>query len=88
MPIFKRYDIPVLYNFKDDDMRWVPSTSPKAKMRVLDQHLPRRHPRPGLLLRQEHRPFADDQVPHLHDDDRRDEERVRRAAEHAAALHP
>ena len=43
------------------------------------------HPR--LLLRQEHRPPADDEVPHLHDDDRRDEERVRRPAEHAAALH-
>ena len=26
---------------------------------------------------------ADDEVPHLHDDDRRDEERVRRPAEHA-----
>ena len=50
-------------------------------------HLPRGHPDPRLLLRQEHRPLADDQVPHLHDDDRRDEERVRRAAEHAAALH-
>ena len=23
VPIFKRYDIPVLYNFKDDDMTWV-----------------------------------------------------------------
>ena len=35
---------------------------------------------PRLLLRQEHRPPADGEVPHLHDDDRRDEERVRRAA--------
>ena len=50
-------------------------------------HLPRRHPHPRLLLRQEHRPPADDQVPHLHDHHRRDEERVRRAAQHAAALH-
>ncbi len=50
-------------------------------------HLPRRHPDPRLLLRQEHRPSADDQVPHLHDDDGGDEERVRRAAEHAAPLH-
>ena len=50
-------------------------------------HLPRRHPHPRLLFRQEHRPSADHQVPHLHDDHRRDEERVRRPAEHAAALH-
>src|SRR4030088_2376714 len=36
IPIFKSYDIPVLYNFKDSDMRWVP-TRPKAKMQVLDR---------------------------------------------------
>src|SRR5687767_3469526 len=24
VPIFKGYNIPVLYNFKDSDMRWVP----------------------------------------------------------------
>ncbi len=52
-----------------------------------EQHLSRRHHDSRLLLRQEHRPSADDQVPHLHDDDGRDEERVRRPAEHAAALH-
>ena len=52
------------------------------------QDLPRRHPHPGLLPRQEHRPPADGQVPHLHDDHRRDEERVRRPAQHAPALHP
>src|SRR5947207_7105492 len=28
LPIFKRYDIPVLYNFKDRDMTWV-SYEPK-----------------------------------------------------------
>src|SRR5258705_10800943 len=26
VPIFKRYDIPVLYNFRDGDMNWVPYT--------------------------------------------------------------
>jgi uncharacterized protein (DUF362 family) len=36
VPIFKRYDIPVLYNFKGDDMKWV-AYQPKAKMLVLDQ---------------------------------------------------
>jgi len=35
VPLFRRYDIPVLYNFKDEDMRWV-SFRPKAKMLVLD----------------------------------------------------
>src|SRR5437764_410024 len=35
VPIFKAYGIPVLYNFKDSDMRWV-KFRPKAKMLVLD----------------------------------------------------
>jgi uncharacterized protein (DUF362 family) len=39
VPIFKRYNIPVLYNFKDEDMTWVPFV-PKARMRVLNQIFP------------------------------------------------
>src|SRR3954465_11135620 len=39
LPIFKRYQIPVLYNFKDGDMKWIPY-QPKAKMRVLDRIFP------------------------------------------------
>ena len=39
VPIFKRYDIPVLYNFKDEDMTWV-RYEPKARMRVLDRIFP------------------------------------------------
>src|SRR6202171_2419456 len=39
LPIFRAYDIPVLYNFKDGDMRWV-HYRPKAKMRVLDRVFP------------------------------------------------
>jgi uncharacterized protein (DUF362 family) len=39
VPIFKSYDIPVLYNFKDDDMRWV-SFQPKSKMLVLNRIFP------------------------------------------------
>jgi uncharacterized protein (DUF362 family) len=39
LPIFRSYDIPVRYNFKDDDMRWV-SIQPKAKMLVLDRIFP------------------------------------------------
>src|SRR6185503_2521949 len=39
VPIFKRYQIPVLYNFKDEDMKWIPF-KPKAKMRVLDDIFP------------------------------------------------
>src|SRR5215467_7307155 len=34
IPIFKQYQIPVLYNFKDEDMKWV-RYEPKARMRVL-----------------------------------------------------
>jgi uncharacterized protein (DUF362 family) len=39
LPIFMSYDIPVLYNFKDDDMRWV-QIQPKAKMLVLNRIFP------------------------------------------------
>ncbi|GIW40870.1 MAG: hypothetical protein KatS3mg076_1447 [Candidatus Binatia bacterium] len=35
VPIFRRYGVPVLYNFKDEDMKWV-EYEPKAKMLVLD----------------------------------------------------
>jgi uncharacterized protein (DUF362 family) len=39
VPIFKSYGIPVLYNFKDSDMRWVP-IRPRARMLVLDRIFP------------------------------------------------
>ena len=39
VPIFKRYQIPVLYNFKDEDMKWIPY-EPKARMRVLKRIFP------------------------------------------------
>lgn len=39
VPIFKRYQIPVLYNFKEDDIRWI-QYSPKARMHVLDKIYP------------------------------------------------
>ncbi len=34
LPIFQKYKIPVLYNFKEEDMKWV-EYKPKAKMHVL-----------------------------------------------------
>lgn len=39
VPIFKKYAIPVLFNFKDEDIKWV-YYQPKAKMLVLDQIFP------------------------------------------------
>jgi intein/homing endonuclease/uncharacterized protein (DUF362 family) len=39
VPIFKRYDIPVLYNFEPKDMTWS-LYKPKAKMLVLDRIYP------------------------------------------------
>jgi uncharacterized protein (DUF362 family) len=39
VPIFKKYDIPVLFNFKDGDMKWI-DYKPKAKMNVLDMIYP------------------------------------------------
>lgn len=39
LPIFSRYGVPVLYNFRSDDMKWIPYT-PKAKMLALDTVFP------------------------------------------------
>src|SRR5512146_494312 len=39
LPIFRAHQIPVRYNFKPEDMTWVPFT-PKAKMNVLDKIFP------------------------------------------------
>jgi uncharacterized protein (DUF362 family) len=39
VPIFRRYNIPVLYNFKDSDMKWV-IYQPKATMNVLPRIFP------------------------------------------------
>ena len=55
VPIFKRYDIPVLYNFKDERHEVDPLRAEGADA-GLEEHLPRGHSHPRLLLRQEHRP--------------------------------
>ena len=39
VPIFKKYAIPVLFNFKEEDMKWI-TYRPKAKMHVLDMIYP------------------------------------------------
>jgi uncharacterized protein (DUF362 family) len=39
VPLFRKYAIPVLYNFKEGDMKWV-EYRPKAKMHVLDRIFP------------------------------------------------
>jgi uncharacterized protein (DUF362 family) len=39
VPIFQHYGIPVLYNFKDEDMRWV-EYQPKARLLVLNKVFP------------------------------------------------
>jgi uncharacterized protein (DUF362 family) len=39
LPIFQRYQVPVRYNFRAEDMRWVPYT-PKARMLALDHIYP------------------------------------------------
>lgn len=39
VPIFKAYGIPVLYNFRDSDMKWI-VYKPKAPMLVLDHIFP------------------------------------------------
>src|SRR5262249_1129641 len=39
LPLFAQHDIKVLYNFKEEDMKWV-RYEPKARMRVLDKIFP------------------------------------------------
>jgi uncharacterized protein (DUF362 family) len=39
VPIFKQYNIPVLYNFRSEDMKWI-HFEPKSKMLVLDKIFP------------------------------------------------
>jgi uncharacterized protein (DUF362 family) len=39
VPIFRRYGIPVLFNFREEDIRWIPFR-PKARMRALDRVFP------------------------------------------------
>jgi len=38
-PVFKKYDIPVLFNFNDSDMKWI-ELKPDTDMLVLDKILP------------------------------------------------
>jgi uncharacterized protein (DUF362 family) len=44
VPLFKKYAIPVLYNFKESDMKWV-EYRPKARMHVLHKIFPE-----GILI--------------------------------------
>lgn len=39
LPIFKKYDIPVLYNFRDEEMKWV-KYEPKGEILALDRIFP------------------------------------------------
>jgi len=39
VPLFKKYDIPVLYNFRESDMKWI-EYRPKAKLHVLHKIFP------------------------------------------------
>jgi uncharacterized protein (DUF362 family) len=39
VPLFQQYDVPVLYNFRDSDMRWI-EYRPRARMHVLDRIFP------------------------------------------------
>ena len=39
LPLFKRYQIPVLYNFKEEDMKWI-DYRPKARLHVLHKIFP------------------------------------------------
>jgi uncharacterized protein (DUF362 family) len=40
LPVLRRYGVPVLYNFREEDMKWV-DYRPKARLRVLHKIFPR-----------------------------------------------
>ena len=61
---------------------------PDQEVHLPERGLPEGLHDPEALHRREHHPPADREDARLHDDDRRDEERVRRAAERAPALDP
>lgn len=44
VPIFKKYDVPVLYNFREEDMKWV-TYEPKGEIMVLKDIFPE-----GILI--------------------------------------
>ena len=69
VPVFRQHEIPVQVQLPrgGHGLGGLPPEAPDARAR---QDLPGRHQDPGLLPRQEHRPPADGEVPHLHDDDR------------------
>jgi uncharacterized protein (DUF362 family) len=39
LPVLRRHEVPVLYNFREQDMRWV-TYRPRARMRALDRVFP------------------------------------------------
>ena len=61
-------------------MAWI-GYKPKAKMLVLDKIYGEDMPIPDYFAGENIVHLPDGQVPHLHDDDRGDEERLRRSAE-------
>lgn len=49
VPIFKKYGIPVLYNFKEEDIRWI-TYAPQTPMHVLDKIYPEGITIPEMFL--------------------------------------
>jgi len=49
VPLFRKYRIPVLFNFRDEDIQWIPFT-PRAKMHVLNSIFPEGLRIPGYFL--------------------------------------
>ena len=87
VPIFEKYKIPVLYNFKESDIRWIKYT-PKAEMRVLNEIFPDGMRIPEYFTGEEHNSSPHSKVSHLHRNHRLNEECVRRVANHQATLYP
>ncbi len=87
LPIFRHYNIAGALQLPQGrhDLGALPPQGQDAGPRP---HLPGRHPHPRLLHRQEHRPPAHGQDPHVHHHHRGDEERLRRPAEQVPPLHP
>ncbi len=86
VPIFDRYKIPVLYNFKETDVRWTAYT-PKARMRVLNEIFPDGMRIPEYFIGKNIVPSPHCQVSHIYGDYGIHEERLWWAAHFKTPLY-
>ena len=87
VPIFKQHDIPVRYNFRKQDMTWVPY-KPKASMLALDHIYPEGIHIPDFFIGKNIVHLPHHENPYVYHHNRGDEKCLWWAAQQIPALHP